>query len=48
MARRLFVVVRGLLSSCGAQAPERAGSIVAACAGVVVVALWLSSCSTQA
>ena len=27
-ARGLFVAVRGLLSSCGPQAPERVGSVV--------------------
>ena len=39
-ARELFVVVRGLLSTCGTQAPEHAGS--------VVVARGLSSCGTWA
>ena len=34
--RRLFVVARGLLSSCGAQALERAGSVVAEREGSVV------------
>ena len=28
MVRRLFVVARGLLSSCGARAPESVGSVV--------------------
>ena len=39
-ACRLFVVVCRLLSSCGAQAPERAGSVVAVCG--------LSSCGAWA
>ena len=34
-ARGLFVAARGLLSSCGAWAPERVGSIVAAC-GILI------------
>ena len=43
MVCRLFVAVRGLLSSCGMQAPERVGSVVQH-AGSLVVACRLSSC----
>ena len=37
---KLFIAARGLLSTCSAWAPERAGSVVAA--------LGLSSCGAQA
>ena len=40
MARRLFVVACGLLSSCGTWTPELTGSVVEACG--------LSSCGTWA
>ena len=40
MVRRLFIATHGLLSSCGAQALESAGSGVAACGR--------SSCGTRA
>ena len=59
-ARRLFVEACGHLSSCGMQAPEHAGSVVAAqglssCGiralesmGSVVVVRGLSNCGVQA
>ena len=46
-ARRLFVVVCGLLSSCGAQAPGCVGSVVCSMQALVE-AHELSSCGTQA
>ena len=59
VAHRLFVAVRGLLSSCGAWSLELTGSVVAACGlsscsaqalehtGSVVAVWGLSSCSAQ-
>ena len=47
VAHRLFVVVRRLLSSCGAWAPGRVGSVVCGMRAVIEVC-ELSSCGALA
>ena len=49
--RQVCVAARGFLSSCGAWAPEHAGSVVAVCrlrCPMVVAAHGLSSCESRA